>query len=503
VGRGYYINMSFLIQISEKVNPFQSLIILAAVFFVLSFFVLSRSRAVKNFLVALVSVSLIVAFYLNIYCYISMGSFSSFLIFMGDLQVIEIGIVIFSALNLLYFIYIYHADNENFSKILIIFLFSIISAIFLILSKNFLLIFTSISVFILAIFQLVSVMNSGIDKISLNILEYFLRPVLTIVLFFLGFSLLYGVIDFKDFNQILQSEYITNPLIVLALVIFGAALYMYFFLFPFQGPYLRLIKRGSLSTGSLIWFLYFPVGFFTLMKPGELYIFFIEKDNLFLSIFLIAITYLCILAGSIGAFKTNNLRRIMSFMFLFFVGIYLLNISMYSTGIIDISSMVLFSFVNIFIMLLSFMSMSAIFFNVEKNTGIGSIDSIRGLGRNNRYMGINLVVIFLSWLGPLYYIEPFIKYIVKSGFPGMGVDNIILLIAMVAGCVFLLVNILRILISVFKKAEPGTYKKILFSWSLYAYVTFFSLVIIISLAMGLLGILNVDIAFLDFNISGT
>jgi NADH:ubiquinone oxidoreductase subunit 2 (subunit N) len=500
--------MSFLLHLSEKVNPFQSIIVLAAAIFILSFFVVSRSRATKNFLVVLVSISLIIAFYLNIYCFLSMGSFSSFLVFFGDLQVIEIGVVIFSALNLLYFIYIYHADSDNFGKILMILLFSAISAAFVILSKNFLLIFTSISVFILTVFQLVSVINSGVNKISLHVLEFFLRPVLTVVLFFFGFSLLYGVTDFKDFNQILQSEYISNPLIILVLIIFGVALYLYFFLFPFQGPYLRMLKKGSISTSSIIWFLYFPAGFFTLMKLGEIYVFFMTysfflgKDNMFISVFLIALTCFGILAANIGAFKTVSIRRIMSFLFLFFVSVILLNISMYSTGVIDIVSMNLFIFIDIFIILISYMPLCAIFYNVERNTGEDGINSLRGFGRNNIYAGINLVIIFLSWSGFLYYIKPFIGYFAKTDFSKMCLVNIILFITMISGFIFLSVNIFRILVYVFKKADPVTDRKILFSGSLYAYITFFSLVILVALLAGLLIILNVDVAFLDFSING-
>jgi NADH:ubiquinone oxidoreductase subunit 2 (subunit N) len=494
--------MSFLLHLSERINPFQSIIILSAAVLILSFFAVSKSKAVKKFLIVLVSISLIIAFYLNIYSYLSMGSFSSFLIFFGNIQMIEIGIILFSAISVLYFISVYHVDDENFSKILIIFLFSVICGASVILSKNFILMFISISVFVLSIFQLISATNSGVDKISLHIFEFFLRPVLAIILFFFGFSLLYGVTDFKDFNQILQSEYMSNALVVLALIIFGIALYLYFFLFPFQGPYMRMIKKSNFSTASVIWFLYFPVGVFTLINTGSLFLFFIERNNTFLPVLLIIITYFCMLAANIGAVKTGSVRRIMSFLFLFFMSIFLLNISMYSTGIIDRGSMDLFNLVNIFIILFSFMPLCSLFNNIEKNTGKDNINNITGLGRINIYAGINIIVIFLSWFGFLFYIEPVRAYLDRVDFLKMGAASSMVLAAMVTGFVFFSINIFRILWKIFKKPSGEEAGKVLFTWSLYAYITFFSVITLLSIATILLGILDTGIGFPDFEITG-
>ncbi len=493
--------MNFLFHISEKVNPFQSIIILSITILVLSFFAVSKSKAVKRYLMALVLVSFVLAFYLNIYSYISGGSFSSSLLSFGNVQVAEAGIIIFSAISLLFFIFIYQGDNSNFTRILILFLFSVICALFMIICKNFLLIFTSLSIFILTIFQLISAMNSKTDKINLYIFEYFLRSALTVVLFFFGFSLLYGATDFKDFNQILQSEYISNPLVVTGMIVFGIALYLYFFLFPFQGPYMKMIKRGEFASNAVVWFIYFPVGIFTFLKLSGLYNFFIEKNNIYLSIFLVIITYLCMLAGNIGAVKTKSSRRIISFLFLFFMGTFLLNISMYSTGIITRLSMDLFNFANIFLMLISFIPLYGIFSSVEKSRGGDYINNIRGLGRSNKYIGINLVVIFISWFGFAYHIEPFVKYFRSTNFLKMGTVNILLLLIIVAAFMFLSVNVFRILANIFKKSPSAAEQRILFPKFLYIYITFFSLIILATALLGLLKILNVDIAFINFEIT--
>ena len=277
--------MDFIAYINEKIYPLQSIIVLSGTIFISSFFVISKSKAIKKFLIILASVSLILAFYLNIYSFISMGDFSNFLTLFETVQMIEVSIILFSALNLLFFISIYKVDSNHFIRILILFLFSTVCAVFVVVARNFLLIFTSLTIFILAIFQLVTALNLKANKVRPYILEYFLRPTLTVILFFFGFSLFYGASDFKDFGQVLQLEYISNPLIVLGLIIFGIAIYLYFFLFPFQGPYMKLIRRGEFSSNAIIWFLYFPVGIFMFMKLDNLYSFFIEKNSIYMSIF--------------------------------------------------------------------------------------------------------------------------------------------------------------------------------------------------------------------------
>ena len=493
--------MDFLISISEKINPLQSVMILSFAIFISSFFVMSERRAVKRFIVMLFSVSLILAFYLNIYSFVSAGNFSNVLLSFENLQMIEISIIIFCALNLLFFISTYCRDNRHFIKILSIFLFSTISAIFFVLARNFILMFVALVIFILVIFQLMTVLNSKTDRIKPHIIGFFLRPVLTVILFFFGFSLFYGATDFKDFNQILQSEYISNPLIALGLIIFIVAVYLYLFLFPFQGPYIRLARRNEFSSNALIWFSYFPVGIFMLMKLDGLLGFFIEKNNIYAYV-LLAIAFICITAASIGAFKTNSLRRIISFLFLFFIGVFILNISMFSAGIITGTLLSWFNIGNIFLIIFSFIPIYSIFSSLEKNTNSDSIDNIRGLGRSNIYLGINLTIIFLFWIGFVHHAGPFIKYFSGTNLIQIGILKLMVLVVTAIAFIFLLINTFRIVIQFFKKPLKDVTEKIVFPRFLYIYVTFFSLVILAAAVWGLLKILNVDIGIMNFEIAG-
>jgi len=139
---------------------------------------------------------------------------------------------------------------------------------------------------------------------------------------------------------------------------------------------------------------------------------------------------------------------------------------------------------------------------LEKNTGSDSIDSIRGLGRSNIYLGINLTLIFLSWIGFAYHIGPFIKYFSGTGLLQSGILNLMLLIVTAIAFIFLLINTFRIVIQFFKKPHKSVTEKIVFPGFLYIYVTFFSLVILAAAVWGLLKILNIDIGIMNFEIAG-
>ncbi len=493
--------MNFILGISEKINPLQSVMVLSGAIFISSFFVMSENRTVKRFIMILFSVSLLTAFYLNIYSFISAGNSSNILFSFENLQMLEVSIIIFCALNLLFFISIYRRENRHFVKILSLFLFSTVSAIFLVVARNFLLIFVALAIFILTTFQLITALNSKTDRIKPFVIGYFLRPLLAIILFFFGFSLFYGATDFKDFNQILQSEYISSPLIASGLIIFGIAVYLYLFLFPFQGPYIRLAKKNEFSSNAVIWFSYFPAGIFMMMKLNGLYGFFIEKNNIYAFI-LLAAAFIFILASSIGAFKTNSIRRMISFLFLFFIGIFILNLSMFSAGIITSASLAWFNIVNMFLIIISFIPIYSIFSSLEKNTNGDSIDNIRGFGRSNVYMGINLTIIFLSWIGFAHHIGPFMKYFSGANPAEMGILNLMLLVVAVIALIFLLINAFRILIRLFKKPLRGAIEKIVFPRFLYVYVTFFSLVVLAAAVWGLLKILNIDTGIMDVKITG-
>jgi len=260
------------------------------------------------------------------------------------------------------------------------------------------------------------------------------------------------------------------------------------------------MKRSDSVARAVIWFLYFPAGILVLLKISVLYNYFLEKNNVFLSAIFIVATFICLIAGNTGAIKTKSIRRIMSFLYLSFTGLFLLNISMFSTGIISIVSMNWFNFMDISLMMASFMPLYLVFSNIEKNTAADHIDSIRGLGRLNKYIGVNLVIIFLSWAGIIYYVKPFLKYFNIKDFLHMGALNLIMFAIVLAALVFFFLNIFRIIFQIFKRPAVESAQKIVFSRFLYAYTTFYSFIIIIAAVLCFLRIINIDIPFLNFEI---
>jgi len=493
--------MEFILYISGKINPLQSVVVLAAAILISSFFGFTKKKVFKKFIIAVGSISLFLAFCLNIYVFISMGAFSDSLLTFGIMQVIEAGIIIFAALNLLFFISAYELNSNHFVKILILLLFSTICAVFIVISENFILMFTSLTIFILTIFQLVTSLNSSVSKTGSYTLRYFLRPALTVILFLFGFSLFYGASDFKNLGQILVSENISNPLTVLGLIIFGVAVYLYFFLFPFQNPYLGLMKRARSSSNSVIWFLYFPAGFFMFLKFSELYSFYIEKSSLYTSVIFIIVTFICMFAANLGAVKTGSIRRIMSFLFLYFIGVFLLNISMFSTGIISKSSMEWLNIAGIFLLVFSFIPIYSVFSRIERDTGSDSIAGIRGFGRSNIYISVNLLIIFLSWSVIALYIIPFGKYFNGMVFSEMGAANMMLLAVIAVVFLFLMVNVFRIISVFYRKPAGGAAEKIIFPKYFYIYITFFTLAILIITVWCLMEISCIETGFMDFKIT--
>lgn len=495
--------MEFISNIGEKINPMEGIAVMAAAILISSFFGLSKKRSIKRFIIAVTAVSLLLAFYLNIHIFISLGSVSNGLLVFGTLQVLEVGVIIFSALNILFFISMYEIDSDYFIKLLMILLFSVICAVFTVIADDFILMFAGIILFVLTVFQLVTGLDLGISAAGSYTVRFFLRPVLTLILFFFGFSLLYGTAGLKGFSQILESQSITNPLVIMGVVVFGVAVYIYFFLFPLQNPYIGLLKRSNASSNAVIWFLYFPVGFFIFFKFSEIFALFMEKGSLYVSIVLITLTFICMFAGNLGAASTTSTRRMISFLFLYFIGIFLLNISMFSTGIISSLSMRWLNMANTFLLTLSFVPVYGIFSRIEKLTGSDSISAVRGLARSNIYIGINLIIIIMSWSVVALYILSFRKYFTGgTGILEMGTINIILLALIAVTFIFLMVNAFRLVVNFFKKPSEETAGRIKFPRFYYVYITFFTLTILIMAVKCLMEISGIDIDILGFKITG-
>lgn len=512
--------MSLVFSIIDRINPFYSIVTVSIALFVCIFFGISARKGIKRFVTIFTAITLFSALFLNIYSYTVSGEFSNYLLTFGFLQMVEISIVLFSSLNILLFISIYNIENTHFIKILILFLFSIVCATLLIVSRNFLLLYISWCIFLVSIFQLTTGINTKVNSRLLggrgheHLLRFFLNSFLVVILFFFGFSIIYGSTDFKNFRQIVESEAVSSPFVIIGTIIFGVGIYLYLFLFPFQSPYLKFMRRCECSSLLVIWFLYFPAGIFVWLKLNSIVYYFVEQSNLVSGLIFIILAFACMVGGNIGAIKTTSLRRILSFIFLFFIGVFLLNYAMLGLGLVNEGRAEWLNIANLIIIIVGFLPVYSFIIHLEKNFGSDSILNLKGLIRKNTYLSLNIIITLLSWCGMIgtigylnryYYIKPFIPYLRFGNVLGLGVLKLVAL-GIAASCfIFLTVNVFRIIIQFFAsyKGQDKDYDRnlVVFPKFYYIYISFFTLIILVVGVVGLMEVLNIDIGFLSFKIT--
>ncbi len=495
--------MDFLINIGNRLYPLGSAAVLAGSMLISIFFGLSGRKATKKAIAIISAISMAAAFYFNIYGYLARGDFSNFLLDFNLLHVILTGTILFCALNLLLDISIYKMGSDNFIKLIIILLFATIVLVFLIISSNFIMIFISFSLFTLAVFQLLTGLNPRVKETGEHLSRFSLTALLSLILLFFGFSILFSGTDITNIRQFLEPGNMPGSLIAFSAVVFAAAIYLYFFIFPFQGPYLKLVRRIDHTSLSVIWFFYFPAGIFILFKFSGLFYFFLEKNGHFASVILFALSFLAMTAANVGAIRTSSLRRILAFLFLFFMAVFLLGGAVFSSGIAGRTEV---EWLNLFVLLLLVLGYLPVYGTaaiLEMQKGTDTIKNFRGLLKSNTYISINLIFIFLSWLVIAGGVIPFMLYGNNGTVFGPGVLKTSSFLAVMALIAFLALNIFRVIIELFRKQEEHKVeKKVIFPKYFYIYITIFTLILIGITVAGLFVVSKVDIGIINFEFTG-
>ena len=504
--------------ILDKIHPFESSAVLLGAAFFSIFFGMSRKKPLKVFLIIVSSCAFAYAFFLNIQTYILTGNFSNYLFNYNFLQMLQISIILFISLNILIFISVSNIEKDYFIKIILIFIFTVFCASLFIISNNFLMVFTSLAIFITCMFQLVTLLNrngniGNIDEYTIhnNLIRYFLVSVFSLLLILAGFSLIFGSTDFKSFSQILESEKINSTLFKAGVFIIFSSIYFYLFIFPFQSAYIRLTKRCEVSSALVIWFLYFPSGLFLFLKLRGLLLYFIEKNNFYLTISFLTIAFLLAAGGNIGAVKTTSIRRMLAFLFLSSLSITALAVANYSLGVINDQRMDWLIFFNLSLTGLCYFPIFAVFSEIERKSGFNSIGEINGFARKNKFAGINLIFLLLSLAGLIgtggyllrfFIMKPFVDYFREVPGQHSGSHNVILTVLAAITAVFafsfLAANIIKLIVIMFKKSDL---KVLNFSKFHLAYVTFYSVFILFLGIIGLMEILNINVNFFNFKIT--
>ena len=310
-------NLMIISELLKKIYPFYAGSSIAAAGIILLFFGLSKKKGFKLFGIVLAAVSIITAIFLNIRTFVMFGDFSSALFGFNLYAASAIVIVLFAALNILIFISVINFHNDNFIKIMLVFLTCIFFFTIFIYSNNFIMIFTSFAVLLLAVFQLNSVLNSGAGKISFSeysiknsIIRFYLAAAFSLLLTFMGYSLIYSSTDFKFFKQLLESDKMSSPLVVAGLFIILTSLYIFMFIFPLQSAYIKMQNRIQYSSMQVVWFFYFPAGILMFLKLKDVLFYFMSRHPQPVAGVILAVSAICILGGNIGAVKAQGLRRI-------------------------------------------------------------------------------------------------------------------------------------------------------------------------------------------------
>ncbi len=196
--------MDFLINIGNRLYPLGSAAVLAGSMLISIFFGLSVRKVIKKTIAIISAISVAAAFYFNIYSYLAKGDFSNILLDVNLLHVILTGTILFCALNLLLYIFIYKMGSDNFIKLISILLFATISVVFLIISSNFIMVFISFSLFTLAVFQLLTGLNPRVKETGDHLSRFFLTALLSLILLFFGFSIFYSGTDVLNIRQFLE-----------------------------------------------------------------------------------------------------------------------------------------------------------------------------------------------------------------------------------------------------------------------------------------------------------
>ncbi len=408
--------MDLIKDMNKFMNPFGVLTIIFIAIFILIFFGFAQRKKFKVFGLVLTCIAIASAFFINIFGYFKNGGFSDNLFTSDFAQIVEISYVLIFSLVLYIIIFVYNSSSINFLKTNLIFLFSIICLVFVVISKNFLAFFSSFICYNISIFALVTSLNADATlllkdeykgktsleaqfKMSIITGRFFISSLLVTFFMFFGLSILYGVSNFKNFSQLGEVINSYGSDISLVIIIFLFMTYLYFSLFPFQAPYIDMIKKQTISSNYVVMLFYFFPGLILINKCSVI---FYSLSPVNKSILLIGLPILIIVAsfGS-GAtlFKTSSLRKTSSnFILLFFVG-YILNLLIYLNDFIKEGDYRWLNYSILSLIIISWLPLSIIFSYLEKETGFDNIENLKLVSSKSKIVLVCLIASFLSLIG--------------------------------------------------------------------------------------------------------
>ena len=525
--------MELLKTISSYINPAGVFIFLVSGIIILLFFGMSKKEWVKIFSFILLLVLFVSAFIINIFAYRIGGDFSNSLFTSGAMEIFEISIILFFSLVCLCAIFIYNRKNDHFVKIMMIFSFLVISVMVLIISKNFMSFFISLTCFLTAFFAISTILNDkgmtaetevAMERKTLflqvtssnSVVRFFTASLFFTVLLFFGFSILYGISDVKNFLQLYQDIESSGINIILSLIIISIAFYIYLGIFPFQAPYISFSKKAESSSGYLLWLFYFPVGMMALLK--FIPIVSILNKNSKAGSYILYILLATVLLGSIGSgiagLMTKSIRKTISYFFSLIITGYFVNMVLLIADFIKEDRL---NWLNIFYLLFigtCFLPVAFILSNIENITKKDDIKEISSLIYKDRITGIVYLISMLSLIGipgffgytvKKYYFDVIIN-IFSNGLKGLlDIQGWLILVVLIIYIAAFSAICVRFIVFLFIKKGTDTQPAVNFkaSKAFYILICFFALLVIFFGIVGLLESLNPDMSFFGIRITNS
>jgi NADH:ubiquinone oxidoreductase subunit 2 (subunit N) len=519
--------------ISSYINPAGIFFFLILGIIVLLFFGISKREWLKTFSFILVLILFVCAFIINIFGYRMNGDFSNSLFTSGAMEIFEIAAVLFFSLVCLSAIFVYNKKNDHFVKIIMIFLFLVISILVLIISKNFMSFFISLVCFLIAFFAISTILNDKSipaeteiakegkilflqARTSKSVARFFIASLFFTVLLFFGFSILYGISDVKNFLQLYQDIGSGGINIIFSLIIISIAFYIYLGLFPFQAPYISFSNKTEPSSIYLLWLFYFPAGAIALLKfiPIISILNKNSKAGSYILYLLLATVFLSSIGSGIAGLKTKSLKKTASYFFSLIITGYFINMVLLIAGFIKEDRLDWLNIFHLIFISVCFLPVAFIFSYIENVTKKDNVNELGSLIYRDKITGIVYLISLLSLIGipglfgftaKKYYFDVIVN-IFNNGFNGLlDVQGWLILIILIVYFAAFTAICLRLIIIVFMKKSKDAQADVNFkaSKTFYVLICFFAALVIFLGIIGLLETLNPDISLFGIRITNS
>jgi hypothetical protein len=451
VGRRQYMNVEYISYLVEKLDPYTGAAIMVPALFISLFLGFSSSSRTRVFIIVLNALSYSASFYIYISTFIKYGQRNDFLVSTGMREMILSCAVLFFGLAVLLYISASIIPEGFFVRITVLLTFSLVSILLMIMAENIIFLFVMIALSVMGTFTLISSLERGNERHAYIVGKFGVRVILPVLLIFFGFSILSGTGSIKNlsgYDLIINGG---DRLIIIGSIIFACAVYLYLFLYPFQGILLEMPARLNTATLSVLWFMYMPAGIIILTKFDRFFYMPDIKDNIY-GFIIVALFALCSLFGAAaGAVRVLTMERLICILIIFDIGTLVLMRAMRSIESINISPAgyndigVLLKIGTIFIPLGIFLLI------LRRNNGNGLISGAGIIAQKDLFTGINLIILFLFWLISSILVFPLKRLLLSGELAETGIGGIVLFSAYYVALLLMAVNILRVIIKLFRR----------------------------------------------------